>query len=67
MNFAVGDTIPLEIRPDDLVALKCGDVMLTDGRVGRIGEKVALRVASPLRKPKMTYAAFEQADQLSGE
>ncbi len=67
MNFAVGDTIPLEIRPDDLVALKCGDVVLTDGRVGRIGEKVALRVASPLRKPKMTYAAFEQADQLSGE
>ncbi|MCB1481208.1 MAG: flagellar motor switch protein FliM [Rhodobiaceae bacterium] len=67
MNFSVGDTIPLDIRPDDLVTLKCGDVVLTDGRVGRIGDKIAVRVASSLRRPKMTYAAFEQAEQLAGE
>jgi flagellar motor switch protein FliM len=67
MKFKVGDTIPLDMRPDELVTLKCGNVVLTDGRVGRIGEKIAVRVASPLRKPKMTYAAFEQADQMAGD
>lgn len=67
MNFKVGDMIPLDLRPDDLVQLKCGDIVLTDGRVGRIGDKIAVRVASPLRRPKMTYAAFEKAEQMAGD
>ncbi|MCB1472444.1 MAG: flagellar motor switch protein FliM [Rhodobiaceae bacterium] len=67
MKFEVGDTIPLDMRPDELVTLKCGNVVLTDGRVGRIGDRIAVRVASPLRRPKMTYAAFEQADQMAGD
>ncbi|MEZ5876276.1 MAG: FliM/FliN family flagellar motor switch protein [Tepidamorphaceae bacterium] len=45
LNFSVGDTIPLDMRPDDLVTLKW-DVELTDGRVGRIGDKIAVRVAA---------------------
>lgn len=67
MNLAVGETIMLDVRPDDLITLRCGNVVLSDGRVGRIGEKIAVRVASPLRKPNMTFAAFEKADQLATE
>jgi flagellar motor switch protein FliM len=37
-------------------------VTLTEGRMGRVGDRVAVRVAKPLRKPKMTFAMFEKAD-----
>ena len=54
-----------EIKPDANVAVRCGDVILTEGRMGRVGDKVAVRVVKPLRKPKTTFAMFEMADQSS--
>jgi len=62
MRLDVGDTLPLELRPDALVTVRCGDVTLTEGRMGRVGERVAVRVAKPLRKPKTTLAMFEGAE-----
>jgi flagellar motor switch protein FliM len=62
MRLEVGDTLPLELRPDALVAVRCGDVTLTEGRMGRVGDRVAVRVAKPLRKPRTTLAMFEGAD-----
>jgi len=62
MSLQVGDTLPLEIRPDTTIALRCGDVSLTEGRMGRVGDRVSVRVVKPLHKPKMTYAMFENAD-----
>ena len=32
-----------------------------EGRMGRVGDRVAVRVAKPLRKPNMTFAMFEMA------
>ena len=32
-------------------------------RMGRVGDRVAVRVAKPLRKPKTTFAMFEKADE----
>ena len=61
-TWRVGDTLPLEMRPDAMITLRCGDVSLTEGRMGRVGDRVSVRVAKPLRKPKMTYAMFENAD-----
>lgn len=63
MMLKVGDTLPLEIRADALVAVRCGDVTLTEGRMGRVGDRVAIRVAKQLRKPKTTFAMFEKADE----
>jgi flagellar motor switch protein FliM len=63
MALNVGDTLMLEIRPDALVTVRCGDVTLTEGRMGRVGDRVAVRVAKPLRKPRTTFAMFEKADQ----
>jgi flagellar motor switch protein FliM len=63
MKLEVGDTLPLDIRPDALVAVRCGDVTLTEGRMGRVGDRVAIRVNKPLRKPHTTYAMFEKADE----
>ncbi len=63
MNLSVGDTLPLEIKPDALVTVRCGDVTLTEGRMGKVGDRVAVRVAKALRKPRTTFAMFEKADQ----
>ncbi len=65
MALEVGDTLPLHLKPDALVTVRCGDVALTEGRMGRVGDRVAVRVAKPLRKPKTTFAMFEKADETS--
>ena len=48
MKLEVGDTLMLELKPDAMVTVRCGDVTLTEGRMGRVGDRVAVRVAKPL-------------------
>ena len=63
MSLKVGDTLPLDMRADATVSVRCGNVTLTEGRMGRVGDRVAIRVTKPLRKPKTTLAMFEKADE----
>ena len=63
MQLQVGDTLPLGLRADAVVSVRCGNVILTEGRMGRVGDSVAIRVSKPLRKPHMTLAMFEKADE----
>src|SRR5947208_16919266 len=63
MKLKVGDTLPLEMSADALVAVRCGNVTLTEGRMGRVGDRVAIRVTKQLRKPNTTFAMFEKADE----
>jgi len=63
MALRVGDTLPLDMRADATVAVRCGNVLLTEGRMGRVGDRVAIRVTRPLRKPSTTLAMFEKADE----
>jgi flagellar motor switch protein FliM len=63
MKLKVGDTLPLDMRADALVAVRCGNVTLTEGRMGRVGDRVAIRVTKQLRKPNTTFAMFEKADE----
>jgi flagellar motor switch protein FliM len=65
MKLKVGDTLTLDLKSDALVTVRCGDVPLTEGRMGRVGDRVAVRVTKPLRKPKTTFAMFEMADATS--
>ncbi|GLK77736.1 flagellar motor switch protein FliM [Methylopila jiangsuensis] len=67
MNLDVGDTLMLDVKPDDLVELRCGDQVLTEGRMGRAGEHVAVQVMRPLRRSNTTLAAFEAAGQVRKE
>ena len=62
MALEVGDTLTLDLKADALVTVRCGDVALTEGRIGRVGDRVAVRVAKPLRRPQTTFAMFETAD-----
>ena len=61
MSLEVGDTLSLDLKPDALVAVRCGDVTLTEGHMGRVGDRVAVRVTKPLRRPNTTLAMFETA------
>lgn len=61
MKLEVGDTLMLDAKPSDLVTLRCGDWRLTQGRVGRVDDRVAIQVARPLRRSRTTFAAFEAA------
>ncbi|RZN21095.1 flagellar motor switch protein FliM [Bradyrhizobium sp. Leo121] len=63
MKLKVGDTLPLDIRADSLVSVRCGHVTLTEGRMGRVGDRVAIRVSKNLRRPNTTFAMFEKADE----
>jgi len=65
MELEVGDTLMLELKPDAMVTVRCGDITMTEGRMGRVGDRVAVRVGKPLRKPRTTFAMFEKADETS--
>jgi flagellar motor switch protein FliM len=62
MSLEVGDTLMLELKPDALVDVRCGDITLTEGRMGRVGDRVAVRVSKSLRMPRTTFAMFENAE-----
>ncbi|HEY4142300.1 MAG TPA: flagellar motor switch protein FliM [Pseudolabrys sp.] len=63
MALNVGDTLMLELKPDAMVTVRCGDVSLTEGRMGKVGDRVAVRVVKQLRRPRTTFAMFEKADE----
>ena len=65
MMLDVGDTLALDLKPDAMVTVRCGDVTLTEGRMGRVGDRVAVRVTKPLRRPRTTFAMFETAGETS--
>ncbi len=63
MDLKVGQTLLFVVSPNDPVAIKCGDVQLTSGNIGRLGERVSVKVNRQLKRPRMTLAAFERAVQ----
>jgi flagellar motor switch protein FliM len=48
LDLKVGDTLLLDAQPDAPVTLKCGAVDLSQGRVGRMGHNLAVRIEKPL-------------------
>lgn len=67
MKLEVGDTLMFDARPSDLVTLQCGDWRLTQGRVGRYEDKIAVQIARPLRRARTTLAAFEASAKNQSE
>ncbi len=59
LSLQVGDTLLFDARPTELVTLRCGDWTVTQGRIGRLDDKIAVQVARPLRRSRTTLAAFE--------
>ena len=63
LNLSAGETIMFDRSPSEPVKLRCGDVELTEGVMGHIGNHVSVRVSRPLNPPKVTMAAFEALDK----
>ncbi len=59
-ELKVGDTLMLGAGPDSLVSLRCGIIPLTKGRMGRIGNKIAVRSEGALGLPAR-QAIIEEA------
>jgi flagellar motor switch protein FliM len=59
LSLKVGDTIMFDTKPSDLITVRCGDWALTQGRIGRIDDNIAVQVTRPLRRSRTTLQAFE--------
>ena len=59
LSLEVGDTILFEARPSGCVTLRSGDWVLTQGRIGRLDDRIAVQVAQPLRRSRTSLSAFE--------
>jgi flagellar motor switch protein FliM len=58
LDLKVGDTLMLDSPPDSPVALKCGAVDLSVGRVGRMGHSLAVRVEKAIA-PAVQHAVMK--------
>jgi flagellar motor switch protein FliM len=59
LSLEVGDTLLFDSRPNELVTLRCGDWTLSQGRIGRLDDRIAVQVVRPLRRSRTTLAAYE--------
>lgn len=50
MNFEVGNTLLLDAGPSDLVKIKSGGVDLTKGKVGKVGDNIAISLTESIRE-----------------
>ncbi|MGL4636749.1 MAG: flagellar motor switch protein FliM [Beijerinckiaceae bacterium] len=60
VNIKKGDTILFDIKNDPIVQVRCGEQQVTEGRMGRIGDNIAVQVLSPLIRSTTTMAVFDQ-------
>jgi flagellar motor switch protein FliM len=60
VNMKVGDTILFDIKSDPVIQVRCGDQQVTEGRMGRMGEHMAVQVLSPLIRSSTSLAIFDQ-------
>jgi flagellar motor switch protein FliM len=51
LDLKVGQTILFDATPQDPVVIRCGDVPLTSGIMGRRGNNISVRITRPLVRP----------------
>lgn len=53
MNLEVGQTVLLNVGPDARIELRCGGVGLLNGRMGRVGHQVSVRVENTIKSRRI--------------
>jgi flagellar motor switch protein FliM len=61
VNLKVGDTLFLETEPDPVVHLKTGSERVCSGRMGRIGDAMAVQLVRPLIRSRTTLSVFDMS------
>jgi len=54
MNLEVGKTVMFNAAPDSVIMMRCGGVSMVEGRMGRMGNNIAVRVDRSIRKQVVT-------------
>ena len=50
LQFQVGNTLLLDRTPEDEVMIKCNGVTVTTGKVGKMGDNIAVSISEPIRR-----------------
>jgi flagellar motor switch protein FliM len=50
MDLQIGQTLMLSSTPNSPVQLRCGGVPLLTGKMGKVGQQIAIRVEDQLRR-----------------
>ncbi len=61
MNLEVGQTLMLNATPDAKIDLRCGDVSLANGKMGRVGDNISVRVEKGLSERVRQLAAAQMS------
>jgi len=61
MNLEVGQTLMLNATPDAKVDLRCGGISLANGKMGRVGDKISVRVEKGLSERVRQLAAAQMS------
>jgi flagellar motor switch protein FliM len=67
MRLDIGDTLIFDAKPDRFVTLRCGDFGVTEGRVGRVDDRIAVQTIAPLRRSKTTISVFDSSVSPRGD
>lgn len=59
MGLDIGDTLIFDAKPDRFITLRCGDFGVTEGRVGRVDDKIAVQTVAALRRSRTTIGVFD--------
>ena len=57
MNLEVGQTLMLNVTPDAAIDLRSGGVSLASGKMGRVGERISIRVEKGMKRKVQQLAA----------
>ncbi len=52
IDLEVGKTIMLDAKPDDPIALKCGNVQVSSCKLGRVGDRIAVSLLEEVKQMK---------------
>ncbi len=68
MNLEVGQTLMLNATPNAKVDLRCGSVSLANGKMGRVGDRISVRVEKGMTERVRQLAANQllNSDTLEG-
>ncbi len=61
MNLEVGQTLMLNATPDTKIDLRCGEVSLANGKMGRVGDNISVRVEKGLTDRVRQLAAAQMS------
>jgi len=60
MNLEIGQTLMLNATPDAKVDLRCGGISLANGKMGRVGDRISVRVEKGMTERVQQLAANQR-------